>query len=160
MHLTVARNTDALVAFSLDAARVVDAEWMEGMRGDGSHGQVPLVTLAAPESGDMAGTLAIVGATVAAGEPVPHQGRWAFVATEGFTDVVARLEVTYLAPERMVLHLAFRVPGHEALLAGVKMAQRLLFKVPDGPVLQVDPPVEDLSAVLRLIERAAAGATR
>lgn len=158
MHLTVARSTDALVAFSLDAARVVDAEWMEGMRGDGSQGQVPLVTLAAPESGDQAGTLAIVGAAVAAGEPVPHQGRWAFVATEGFTDVVARLEIQYLVPERMVLRIAFRVPGHEALLAGVKMAQRLLFKVPDGPVLQVDPPADDLAAVLRLVERAAAGA--
>jgi hypothetical protein len=159
MHLTVARNTDALVAFSLDCLRVVDAEWVEGMRGDGARGRVPLVALATPEAGDSAGTLAIVGAALEAGEPVPHQGRWAFVASEDFSDVVARLEVQYLVPDRMVLRIAFRVPGHEALLNGVRESQRLLFRVPGGPLLQVDPPVDDLTAIIRLIERAASRAS-
>jgi hypothetical protein len=36
----------------------------------------------------------------------------------------------------------------------VRDARRLLFGVVDGPVFVVDPPIDDLAAVLRLVERA------
>ncbi len=80
MNLTVARNTEQLVALSLDCLRVADARWVEGMRGDGSRGSVPLVDVLVPETGDQGGTLALLAAAAEAGEPTPHQGRWTFVA--------------------------------------------------------------------------------
>lgn len=160
MNLTVARTAEQLVAHSLDCLRVTDAQWVEGMRGDGTHGSVPCVEVAVPETGDQGGTLALVVAATEAGEPTPHQGRWTFVAEDGFGALVARLQVQYLLEgERMELRLAFRVPGHDALLAGIRDARRLLFRHGDGPTLQVDPPTDDLAAVLRILDRAHATAT-
>lgn len=155
MNLTVARTTEQLVAHSLDCLRVADAHWVEGMRGDGTQGSVPFVEVAVPETGDQGGTLALLEAGAAAGEPMPHQGRWTFVAEDGFGALVARLHVQYLLDgDRMELRLAFRVPGHDALLTGIRDARRLLFRHGDGPTMQVDPPTDDLAAVLRIVERA------
>jgi hypothetical protein len=160
VNLTVARTTEQLVALSLDCLRVADARWVEGMRGDGSRGSVPLVDVLVPETGDQGGTLALLAAATEAGEPTPHQGRWTFVAEEGFGTLAARLQVQYLVSgEHMELRLAFRIPGHDALLAGIRDARRLLFRHGDGPTLQVDPPTDDLAAVLRIADRAHAAAT-
>ncbi len=160
MNLTVARSTEQLVALSLDAMRVVDAQWMDGMRGNGTQGSVPRVVVSA-EGADHAGheTLALLAAAQEHGRPTPNQARWTFVASDGFGDVAARLQIHYHLAEPAELRIAFRVPGHEALLTGVRDARRLLFGVADGPVFVVDPPVDDLAAVLRLVERANISAT-
>jgi len=154
VNLTVARNTEQLVALSLDSLRVADARWMDGMRGDGTHGSVPRIEVSAPEGSDQAGTLSLLAAAQEAGRPTPNQARWTFVATEGFGDVVARLQIHYLLADPMELRIAFRLPGHELLLCGVRDARRLLFSNAGSTVLVVDPPVDDLAAVLRLVERA------
>jgi hypothetical protein len=154
VNLTVARNTEQLVARSLDSLRIVDAQWMDGMRGDGTTGSVPRIVVAPAEGTEEDATLALLAEAQADGRPTPNQARWSFVATEGFGDVVARLQVHYHLAEPAELRIAFRVPGHDVLLAGVRDARRLLFGTGDGPVLLVDPPIDDLAAVLRLMERA------
>jgi hypothetical protein len=160
VNLTVARNTEQLVAHSLDSLRIVDARWMDGMRGNGTHGSVPGIVVIAAEGTDQDATLALLASAQEEGLPTPNQARFTFVATEGFGDVIARLEIHYHLADPVELRIAFRVPGHEALLAGVRDARRLLFGAADGPVLVVDPPVDDLAAVLRLVERAGAHVTR
>ena len=160
MNLTVARSTEQLVARSLDSLRVADARWLDGMRGNGTHGSVPGIVVSAAEGSDQEATLALLAEMQQEGRPTPNQARWSFVATEGFGDVVARLQIHYPLAEPVELRIAFRVPGHEMLLAGVRDARRLLFGLHDGPVFVVDPPVDDLAAVLRLVERASAPASR
>lgn len=154
MNLTVARSTEQLVAQSIDSLRIVDARWMDGMRGDGTQGSVPRIMISAPEGTDQDATLSLLMAAHLEGRPTPNQARWRFVATEGLGDVVARLQIHYHLADAVELRIAFRVPGHELLLAGVRDARRLLFGVVDGPVFVVDPPIDDLAAVLRLVERA------
>jgi hypothetical protein len=159
MNLTVARNTEQLVAHSLDSLRIVDARWMDGMRGDGAQGSVPRIVITAAEGTDQDATLALLAAAQEDGRPTPNQARFTFVASEGFGDVVALLEIHYHLDDPVELRIAFRVPGHEALLAGVRDPRRLLFGAADGPVLVVDPPIDDLAAVLRLVERAGSTVT-
>jgi hypothetical protein len=154
VNLTVARSTEQLVARSLDSLRIVDAQWMDGMRGDGTKGSVPRVTVASAEGTEADTTLALLAEAQVDRRATPNQARWTFVATEGFGDVVALLQIHYHLAEAAELRIAFRVPGHEVLLAGVRDARRLLFGTAHGPQLVVDPPVDDLAAVLRLIERA------